>query len=110
MPVQREPALDGGLAGERRPLAEGDHRGHRRSVAVTDTPHAPSRTRTVAALVASAVSTGDFRPDTDPRVTARIVNGAVDGIMAEALLDPTFAAGPAADHLIALLRSALASH
>jgi AcrR family transcriptional regulator len=95
----------------------GDHPDHTRvitaaigeSAAVTDTPHSPGRTEAVAALVAAAVSTGDLRPDTDPRVTAIIVNGAVDGIVAEALLDPDFAAGPAAERLIAVLRRALAS-
>jgi AcrR family transcriptional regulator len=95
----------------------GDHPDHTRviteaiggSAAVTDTPHAPGRTEAVAALVASAVSAGDFGPDTDARVTAIIVNGAVDGIVAEALLDADFPAGSAAERLIALLRSALAA-
>jgi AcrR family transcriptional regulator len=93
----------------------GDHPTHTRviteaigeSPAVTDTPQAPSRTATVAALVAAAVEARDYRAGTDPRVTAVIVNGAVDGIVAERLADSSFDAAGAAERLIGLLRGAL---
>ncbi len=75
------------------------------SAEVTDTPQAPSRTETVAGLVAAAVAAGDLRPGTDPRTAAVVINGAVDGIVAEGLLDPGFDVAHAADELIRLLRS-----
>jgi AcrR family transcriptional regulator len=88
-----------------------DHPAHARVIAeaigadtVTDTPHAPSRTATVAGLVEAAVDAGDYRPDTDARATAVIVNGAIDAMVAEQLIDPGFDTVRAAGLLVGLLR------
>lgn len=74
---------------------------------VTDTPGAPSRQRAVAELVEAAVAAGDFRGDTDARLVAVIVNGALDAIVSERLTDAGFDAVGAAEQLAALLNRAL---
>ncbi|GAA1582223.1 TetR/AcrR family transcriptional regulator [Actinoplanes couchii] len=74
---------------------------------VGDTPNAPSRHQSVAALITAAREAGDYRPDVDPSVTAVIVNGALDAIVAENLSDPTFDTTAAAESLINLLRRSL---
>ncbi|WP_430789374.1 TetR/AcrR family transcriptional regulator [Actinoplanes sp. G11-F43] len=77
------------------------------SPAVEDTPNAPSRRDAVAALITAARDAGDYRPDVDPRVTAVIVNGALDAIVAENLSDPSFDTTAATESLITLLGQAL---
>lgn len=74
---------------------------------VTDTPGSPSRQRAVADLVEAAVAAGDFRRDTDVRLMAVIINGALDAIVSERLTDATFDAVDAAEELIALVDRAL---
>lgn len=64
---------------------------------VTDTPNAPSRRQSVAALVEAAA------PTRNPQTTAVIINGAIDAIVNETLTDPTFDAARAADDLVALV-------
>ncbi|WP_232323561.1 TetR/AcrR family transcriptional regulator [Catenuloplanes japonicus] len=70
---------------------------------VTDTPHSPGRTESVAALVAAARDAGDYRSDVDPQVTAVIINGALDAIVTVSLTDPAFDTARAADELITML-------
>lgn len=75
--------------------------------AVDDSPAAPSRQQSVAALIAGARDAGDYRDDVDPAVTAVIVNGALDGIVSANLSDPAFDTEAATETLIALLRRSL---
>lgn len=67
---------------------------------ITDHPHSPSRREAVAELVAAA---GGGRPGADDRVTAVIVNGALDAIVGEQLADPGFDTAAAAEQLIDLV-------
>jgi AcrR family transcriptional regulator len=75
--------------------------------AVGDSPSAPSRRQSVAALIAAARDTGDYRADVDPQLTAVIMNGALDAIVSESLTDPAFDTTAAAGYLIDLLRRTL---
>jgi AcrR family transcriptional regulator len=75
--------------------------------AVDDTPNAPSRRQSVAALIAAARDAGDYRADVDPVLTAVIMNGALDAIVSENLTDPAFDTATAAEYLIDLLRRTL---
>ncbi|GIE29696.1 TetR family transcriptional regulator [Actinoplanes italicus] len=75
--------------------------------AVDDTPGAPSRRQSVAALIAAARDAGDYRADVDPGLTAVIMNGALDAIVSESLTDPAFDTAAAAGYLIDLLRRTL---
>ncbi|MEV7627930.1 TetR/AcrR family transcriptional regulator [Actinoplanes sp. NPDC089786] len=75
---------------------------------VGDMDGAPSRRDSVAGLVAAASAAGDYRSGVDPRVTAVIVNGALDAIVAESLDDPAFDTVRAAEDLVAMLGRALA--
>ncbi|WP_045741851.1 TetR/AcrR family transcriptional regulator [Actinoplanes rectilineatus] len=92
-----------------------DHPAHTRMIVeaisedaeVEDTPHAPGRQASVAALIAAGRDAGDYRRDVDPAVTAVIVNGALDGIVSENLADPAFDTAAAAENLIDLLRRSL---
>nr|MDT0662903.1 TetR/AcrR family transcriptional regulator [Micromonospora sp. DSM 115978] len=74
---------------------------------ITDNPGSPSRWRTVAALVDGAKADGDYRAEVDSRVTALIVNGAIDAVIAEQLTDPGFDSARAADGIVDLLDRAL---
>lgn len=74
---------------------------------VTDTPGSAGRWRPVADLIRAAQAAGDYREDADPRVTAIMVNGAIDGIVAERLADPGFDTPAAAEQLIRMLRGAM---
>jgi AcrR family transcriptional regulator len=74
---------------------------------VSDRPNSESRWRVVADLVDAAKAAGDCRADVDARVTALIVNGAIDAIVAERLADPAFDTVRAAEELIGLLRRAI---
>lgn len=76
---------------------------------ITDSPNAASRRDAVAALVEGAVTAGDYRPDTDAASVALIVNGSIDAIVAEQLVDPEFDTVHAADELVNLLTRALAA-
>jgi AcrR family transcriptional regulator len=76
---------------------------------IDDTPSAASRRHAVAALVEAAVNAGDYRPDTDATSVALIINGSIDAIVAEQLLDPEFDTAHAANELVALLTRALAT-
>jgi AcrR family transcriptional regulator len=73
---------------------------------VTDRPGSPARWRTVADLVEAARDAGDYRTDVDPRVTAILINGAIDAIVAERMADSGFDTPGAAETLIAMLRRA----
>ena len=72
-----------------------------------DTSRDTGRRDNVAALVESAVAAGDYRGDVDPLVTAVLVNGAVDAIVAEFVADPQFDAAAAAGALTDLLDRSL---
>jgi AcrR family transcriptional regulator len=74
---------------------------------ISDRPASASRWQTVAALVEAAQAAGEYRSDADPRVTALMINGAVDAIVAERLADPAFDTPGAAEHLVEMLRRAL---
>jgi AcrR family transcriptional regulator len=74
---------------------------------VEDTPAAPSRQQSVAALIAAARDAGDYRADIDPETTAVIMNGALDAIVSQRLTDPAFDSAAAAEYLIDLLRRSL---
>jgi hypothetical protein len=74
---------------------------------VTDRPNSATRWRTVADLVEGAKAAGDYRADVDARVTAIMINGAIDAIVAERLADPTFDPERAAERLIEMLRRAI---
>lgn len=74
---------------------------------VDDTPAAPGRRESVAALIAAARDTGDYRADVDPTLTAIMMNGALDAIVSQQLTDPSFDTAAAAEHLIDMLRRAL---
>ena len=71
---------------------------------------AQARWQTVADLVEAAKQAGDYRADVDPRVTAIVVNGAIDAIVAERMVDRTFDTPAAAEQLIAMLRRALSPY
>lgn len=74
---------------------------------ITDRPASASRWQTVAALVEAAQAAGEYRSDADPRVTALMINGAVDAIVAERMTDPAFDTPGAAEQLVEILRRAL---
>jgi AcrR family transcriptional regulator len=74
---------------------------------ISDRPASASRWQTVAALVEAAQAAGEYRSDADPRVTALMINGAVDAIVAERLADPAFDTPGAAEQLVEMLRRAL---
>ncbi|MBF9131500.1 TetR/AcrR family transcriptional regulator [Plantactinospora sp. S1510] len=74
---------------------------------VTDRPNAPSRWQTVGLLVEAASAAGDHRVGPDPRITAVIINGAIDAIVSEYLDDPRFDTTRAVDELVDLLTRAL---
>jgi AcrR family transcriptional regulator len=92
-----------------------DHPAHTRMIIenvvagtdVGDMGGAPSRRDSVASLIAAATAAGDYRSDVDPRVTAVIVNGALDAIVAESLNDPAFDTVRAAEDLVTMLGRAL---
>ena len=76
---------------------------------VTDRPGSAARWQSVADLVEAATAAGDYRADTDPRVTAIMINGAIDAIVAERMADPAFDTPGAAEDLVAMLRRAFGS-
>ncbi|MEU6857340.1 TetR/AcrR family transcriptional regulator [Glycomyces sp. NPDC046736] len=66
-----------------------------------------SRWQPVAAFVDAAKTAGTYRAQVDSRATAVIVNGAIDGIVAQGLDDPDFDTAHAADELVKMLNEAL---
>ena len=74
---------------------------------ITDRPGSAARWQAVADLVEAARAAGDYRSDVDPRVTAIMINGAIDAIVAERMADPTFDTPDAAEQLVEILRRAL---
>jgi AcrR family transcriptional regulator len=74
---------------------------------ITDRPDSASRWQAVADMVEAARAAGDYRSDVDPRVTAIVINGAVDAIVAERMADPAFDTPGAAEQLVEMLRRAL---
>lgn len=71
---------------------------------VTDQPGSAARWQPLAEMVGAAQAAGDYRPDADPRVTAIMINGAIDAIVAERMTDPAFDTPAAAEQLVAMLR------
>jgi AcrR family transcriptional regulator len=74
---------------------------------VTDRPDSRARWQTVAGFVEAAREAGDYRADVDPRVTAIMINGAIDAMVAERMTDPAFDTPGAAEQLITMLRRAV---
>ncbi|MDG4829223.1 TetR/AcrR family transcriptional regulator [Solwaraspora sp. WMMD1047] len=75
---------------------------------VTDSPNAPSRWQSVAALIDGAKAAGDYRAEPASRITAVIINGAIDAVVAEQLADPGFDSARAAAAIVDLVDRALA--
>jgi AcrR family transcriptional regulator len=74
----------------------------------TDGPNASSRWQSVAALVDGAKAAGDYRAEPDSRITAVVINGAIDAVVAEQLADPEFDSARAAEAIVDLVDRALA--
>ncbi|MEV4629815.1 TetR/AcrR family transcriptional regulator [Micromonospora sp. NPDC049523] len=74
---------------------------------VTDRPGSAARWRAVADLVEAARIVGDYRADVDPRITAIMINGAIDAIVAERMADPAFDTPGAAEQLVTMLSRSL---
>ena len=61
-----------------------------------------------AGMVEAGRAAGDYRADTDPRVTAILINGGIDAIVAERMTDPAFDTPAAAEQLVTMLHRSLA--
>jgi AcrR family transcriptional regulator len=92
-----------------------DHPGHTRMIVealseetgISDTPNSPSRHEAVTGLIDAAKAAGEYRLDVDSRTTAVIVNGAIDAIVSQSLVDAGFDTTHAAEELITMLTRAL---
>ncbi|MEJ2866192.1 TetR/AcrR family transcriptional regulator [Actinomycetospora sp. OC33-EN08] len=65
---------------------------------VRDRDDRPARWRPLAALISTAQDAGQYRSG-DPRVLAVVLGGAIDGLVAERLADPSFDLDAAAEVL-----------
>jgi AcrR family transcriptional regulator len=72
---------------------------------IGDSPQPTERWKGLADLIDAAVASGAYRSDVDSRVLALILNGAVDGLVAESLADPAFDLTAATGTVLAMLHS-----
>src|SRR5690606_41862371 len=86
-----------------------DHRQHARGLAAAGTQEGFDHAREdrwaplSGLLDAAALARGDDAPAADSRALAVLIGGAIDGIVAEHLEDPTFDTDAAAAILVAML-------
>ncbi|MEV4280942.1 TetR/AcrR family transcriptional regulator [Actinoplanes xinjiangensis] len=75
---------------------------------IADRPHSPERWRPLADLINAAKNARVYRQDLDARITAIVLGGAIDAVVAEFLTDRSFDTDTAADAVVDMLhRTAL---
>ncbi|MDT0304156.1 TetR/AcrR family transcriptional regulator [Streptomonospora wellingtoniae] len=75
---------------------------------IADHPGSAARWQALAELITAALEAGEYRPETDAKTLAIILNGAIDAVVAQTLADPGYdLAGSTAYVLDMLHRTAL---
>jgi AcrR family transcriptional regulator len=73
---------------------------------IADSPASAERWRFLAGLIERAQEAGEYRASADPRTEAVMINGAVDGVVAAAVEDPSYRLDEAAAAVVDLIRRA----